>query len=74
VLSWFAFAALWLWFDWKSMTTIEHHDTAGWYLLALPGAYVAAILSIIAVVIIKACRFVRRPRAMSESHQLNIAS
>jgi hypothetical protein len=39
-----AIAALWLWFDRKSMSAVEHYDRAGWYLVALPGAYVAAVV------------------------------
>jgi PQQ-like domain len=42
-----AIAALWLWFDRKSMSAVEHYDRTGWYLVALPGAYVAAVVLVL---------------------------
>ena len=67
IVSSLAIAAVWLWFDKRSMASMEHYDPAGWILVALPGAYVAAILWIIASVTIKAYRFVKRPRGVTET-------
>ena len=40
-------ATVWLWFDMKSMASIERYGRAGWYLVLLPGAYAAAIFMVI---------------------------
>ena len=41
------FAALWCWIDRKSMPAIENYGAAGWYLIALPGAYATGVLAFI---------------------------
>ena len=44
ILSSLVIAAVWMWFDKRSMAPIEHYGRAGWYLVLLPGAYAASIL------------------------------
>jgi hypothetical protein len=48
VLASLAALACWIAIDMKSMAAIEHYDSAGWYLVALPGAYLAAVLCLLA--------------------------
>ena len=43
VLASLAIAACWIALDMKSMAAIEHFDWSGWYLVLLPGSYVAAV-------------------------------
>ena len=62
-----AIAAIWLWFDRKSMSSIEHYDPAGFILVVFPGAYAAAILSIIAVVFGKTYKLATRSRGATET-------
>ena len=40
-------AGVWLWFDMKSMPSIEHYGRTGWYLVLLPGAYAAGLFVLI---------------------------
>ena len=53
VLASLSLAAVWIWFDMKSMPAIEHYGLTGWQLILLPGAYAAAMLSIAALVVLK---------------------
>lgn len=48
VLMSLAIAAGWCSIDARKMSTLERYDRAGWYLVALPGAYGAAILVLLA--------------------------
>jgi hypothetical protein len=52
-----AVAGLWLRIDIKSMAEIEHYGWRGWHLVALPGAYLAAVLWLIGLVIHRAFTF-----------------
>ena len=61
VLSSLAVAAVWLWFDMKSMPSIERYGAAGWYLVGLPGTLAAAILSLFAAAAVALYRVVKRP-------------
>ena len=74
VLSSLTIAAVWLWFDMKSMPAIEHHGSAGWYLAAMPGVYAAAVLSLFTSIVFKIFGLVRRPHQVRETQQLLIAS
>jgi outer membrane protein assembly factor BamB len=69
-----AIASTWLWFDMKSMAAIEHFGWRGWYLVALPGAYAASILSIVALVLRKTYRFAKRSREVTESNTVLISA
>ena len=55
-----AIAGLWLWFDKKSMATIEQYDLTGWILVSLLGAYVASFFTCLAWGVLKIHRSVRR--------------
>ncbi len=56
-------AAAWLRFDMRSMARIERYDWQEWYLVALPGAYAAAVLWPFGWGVARAYRLVtRRPR------------
>jgi hypothetical protein len=64
ILASLAIAAVWLWFDMKSMPSIERYGWRGWYLVALPGVYVASVLLLIAWAILAIFRLVKRPRSV----------
>jgi outer membrane protein assembly factor BamB len=57
-----AVAVVWLRIDMKSMAEIEHYGGRGWYLVALPGAYLAAVLWLFGLVTHRAFRSLRRQR------------
>jgi hypothetical protein len=57
-----AVAAVWIGIDMQSMAAIEHYDRAGWYLVALPGAYAAAVLCLVAQAVVRAGALSRRLR------------
>jgi hypothetical protein len=59
ILTSLATAAVWFWFDMKSKSAIEHYSATGWYLVALPGAYAAVMLVLLASVVLKIHRYVR---------------
>jgi hypothetical protein len=64
-----AIAAVWLWFDMKSMAAIEHYGSSRWYLVTLPGAYAAAILALTASIVLRIPGFVKRLRRAGISRQ-----
>jgi hypothetical protein len=64
ILASLAIGAVWLWFDMKSMPSIERYGWRGWYLVALPGVYVASVLLLIAWAILAIFRLVKRPRSV----------
>ncbi len=41
-------AAVWMWFDMKSMVALEHYAWRGWYQIALPGGYAVGTLALVA--------------------------
>jgi hypothetical protein len=47
ILASLAIAAVWLWFDMKSMPSIERYGRTGWYLVLLPGAYAASLIVLV---------------------------
>jgi outer membrane protein assembly factor BamB len=53
-------AGLWLWFDMKSIARIEQYGRDGWYLVALPGVYAAAVMCVLGRLVAGAYRAVRR--------------
>jgi hypothetical protein len=54
-----AVAGVWLRIDMNSMAEIEHYGGRGWYLVALPGAYLGAVLWLIGIVVCGAFRSLR---------------
>jgi hypothetical protein len=44
------------------MTTMEHYGRSGWYLVAVPGAYVVGVLILFGWPARRAYRWLRRPR------------
>ena len=54
-------AAVWVWYDMKSMPSIERYGRWGWCLAALPGAYAASVLLSVAWAILAMRRVVTRP-------------
>jgi FG-GAP-like repeat len=40
-------AGAWIWFDRKSMARLEHYGWEGWWLVFLPGVYVAVVLWVV---------------------------
>ena len=52
-------AGAWLWFDRKSMAAIEHYDRDGWYVVLLPGAYLAAVFCALGHAALGSFRMVR---------------
>ena len=63
ILASLAIAAVWLWFDMRTMSAIEHFTRSGWYLVVLPGAYAAGTLLVMAWVILACTRAAREPNA-----------
>jgi hypothetical protein len=72
VLASLTIAAVWLWVDMRSMATLEHYGSTGWYLVALPGTYAAAIAAIFARAILGLYRLVKRHRTVADTHNLLI--
>ena len=60
VVTTLAVAAGWLLIDVRSMAGIEHYESGGWYLVFLPGAYVAACLWVVGWAILGGYKLVRR--------------
>ena len=56
-------AALWVWFDMKSMSSIERYGRPGWYLIALPGVYATSMLVLIHGMMRGIFAFIRRPNS-----------
>ena len=56
-----AVAAAWLWRERGSMAAVESYGREGWYLVAVPGAYAAAVLWVVGRVLLGGFRLLRRP-------------
>ena len=53
-------ASAWLWFDMKSMPSIERYGWQGWYLVGVPGAYAASVLLLVGWVLLALFRVAKR--------------
>ena len=54
-------AAVWLRYDSRSMPAIEHYDRSGWPPALLLGAYAAGVLNLLAWMLKRPYRWLRRP-------------
>ena len=62
ILASLAIAVVWVWFDMKSMASIERYGWRGWHLVALPGVYAASALLLIGWAILSLFRVMKRSR------------
>jgi hypothetical protein len=68
VIASLAIAAVWLRFDVRSKAAIEHYSLTGWYLVALPGAYVAAVVCLLIRAVVAIYEFVRHRVRRAGAH------
>ena len=55
-------AAAWLRFDSRAMPALEHYGRSGWYLVLLPGAYAAGLMTLVGWMLRRTYRWLKRPR------------
>ncbi len=58
-------AAVWLWSDKRSMSSMERYDPSGWYLVLLPGITASGLLMLIAVTLRATSTLIARKRRRS---------